>query len=236
MKTQNPFALPIPPLGQHTARCCMRDWKLAAERAGLWKRDSKWVFASRVMQSGAGDIAVSGSALANHLRNMRGLREGNHRDVPRGIPHFSMHIIRSTLGDHILDETGLPPGTASRMIGHEIAGDRRNELDRMGQTGKRLVLPGTKNSRKDQGDGGLVGGAAGRLQEGRRNLSRLKIFGSDRRTGIGACGKRGISNREPEKRLHERPLCARRGRSPRSALEGVACLAARAGTFAFRSA
>jgi hypothetical protein len=137
MKTQNPFALPIPPLGLHIARCCMRDWKLAAERAGLWKRDSKWVFASRVMQSGAGDIAVSGSALANHIRNMRGLREGNHRDVLRGIPHFHMHIIRSTMGDHILDETNLPPGTASLMIGHEIAGDRRNELDRVGQTGKR---------------------------------------------------------------------------------------------------
>jgi hypothetical protein len=137
MKTQNPFALPIPPLGLHIARCCMRDWKQAAERAGLWKRDSRWVFASRVMQSEAGDIAVSGSALANHIRNMRGLREGNHRDVLRGIPHFSMHIIRSTMGDHILDETDLPPGTASLMIGHEIAGDRRNELDRVGQTGKR---------------------------------------------------------------------------------------------------
>jgi hypothetical protein len=137
MKTQIPFALPIPPLGLHIARCCIRDWKLAAERAGLGDRKSKWVFASRVMQSGAGDIAVSGSALANHIRNLRGLRDGNHRDVLRGIPHFSMHIIRSTMGDHILDETDLPPGTASLMIGHEIAGDRRNELDRVGQTGKR---------------------------------------------------------------------------------------------------
>jgi hypothetical protein len=137
MKTQNPFTLPIPPLGLHIARCCMRDWKQAAERAGIWKRDSRWVFASRVMQSEAGDIAVSGSALANHIRNMRGLREGNHRDVLRGIPHFSMHIIRSTMGDHILDEMDLPPGTASLMIGHEIAGDRRSELDRVGRTGKR---------------------------------------------------------------------------------------------------
>lgn len=137
MKTQDSFTLPIPPLGLHIVNCCMRDWKLAAERAGLWDRESKWVFASRVMQSEAGDIAVSGSALANHLRNMRGLREGNHRDVLRGIPHFSMHILRSTMGDYILDETDLPPGTASLMIGHEIAGDRRNELDRVGQTGKR---------------------------------------------------------------------------------------------------
>ena len=54
-----------------------------------------------------------------------------------GSPHFSMHLIRFTMGDHILDETDLPPGTTSLMIGHEIAGDRRNELDRVGQTGKR---------------------------------------------------------------------------------------------------
>jgi hypothetical protein len=30
------------------------------------KRKSRWVFTSRVMQSEAGDIAASGSALANH--------------------------------------------------------------------------------------------------------------------------------------------------------------------------
>jgi len=137
MKTQNPFTLPIPPLGLHIVNCCMRDCKKAAERAGIWNRTSKWVFSSRVMQSEAGDIAVSGSALANHLRNMRGQRQANHRDVLRGIPPFSMHIIRSTMGDYILDETDLPPGSASLMIGHEIAGDRRSELDRVGQTGKR---------------------------------------------------------------------------------------------------
>jgi hypothetical protein len=137
MKTQNPFTLPIPPLGLHIIGCCMRDWKRAAERAGIEKRRSKWAFASRVMQSEAGDIAVSGSALANHIRNLRGLRQANHRDVLLGVPSFSMHIIRSTMGDWILDETDLPPGTASLMIGHEIAGDRRSELDRVGQTGRR---------------------------------------------------------------------------------------------------
>lgn len=135
MKTHDDFALPVPPLGLHIVNCCMRDWKkAAAERKKKTDRDSKWVFASRVMS--VGDVAVSGSALANHLRSMRGLREGNHRDVLRGIPPFSMHIIRSTLGDYILDHTPLPPGTASLVIGHEIAGDRRDELDRVGQTGR----------------------------------------------------------------------------------------------------
>jgi hypothetical protein len=137
MKAQHAFTLPIPPLGLHIIRCCKRDWKEAAERSGIKVRKSKWVFASRVVQSMAGDIAVTGSAMANHIRNLRGLRTGNHKDVIRRIPPFSMHIIRSTMGDFILEESGLPPGTASLMIGHEIAGDRKSELDRVGQTGKR---------------------------------------------------------------------------------------------------
>jgi len=137
MKTHDEFTLPVPPLGLHIINCCIRDWKkAAAERKEKKDRNriSKWVFASRV--TSIGDVAVSGSALANHLRSMRGLRQGNHRNVLRGIPPFSMHIIRSTLGDYILDNTSLPPGTASLVIGHEIAGDRRDELDRVGQTGK----------------------------------------------------------------------------------------------------
>jgi len=137
MKTQDAFTLPIPPLGLHIVQCCMRDWKEAAERIGNKARTSRWVFASRVVQSMAGDIAVTGSAMANHIRNLRGLRTGNHRDAISRIPPFSMHIIRSTMGDFILEESGLPPGTASLMIGHEIAGDRKSELDRVGQTGKR---------------------------------------------------------------------------------------------------
>jgi hypothetical protein len=137
MKTQDAFTLPIPPLGLHIVRCCMRDWKEAAEKAGMKARNSKWVFASRVVQSMAGDIAVTGSAMANHIRNLRGLRKGNHNDVIKRIPAFSMHIVRSTMGDYILEESGLPAGTASLMIGHEIAGDRKSELDRVGQTGKR---------------------------------------------------------------------------------------------------
>ena len=137
MKAQHAFTLLIPALGLHIIRCCKRDWKEAAERSGIKVRKSKWVFASRVVQSMAGDIAVTGSAMANHIRNLRGLRTGNHKDVIRRIPPFSMHIIRSTMGDFILEESGLPPGTASLMIGHEIAGDRKYELDRVGQTGKR---------------------------------------------------------------------------------------------------
>jgi hypothetical protein len=34
----------------------------------------------------------------------------------------------------LLEETDLPPSAASLMIGHEVTGDRTNELDRVGQT------------------------------------------------------------------------------------------------------
>jgi len=104
MKTQDAFTLPIPPLGLHIIRCCMRDWKEAAARIKNRTRKSKWVFASRVVQSMAGDIAVNGSAMANHIRNLRGLRTGNHNDVISKIPAFSMQIIRSTMGDFILEK------------------------------------------------------------------------------------------------------------------------------------
>lgn len=140
MKTQDEFVLPIPPLGLHIARCMMRDNRMALIRAKLPEHDSKWVFASRVIQSDAGDIAVSGSALANHLRNLRGLRGANHRNLLAGIPHFSMHVIRSTMGDYLIDEADLPPGTASLMINHAFPGDKSNELQDLAPTTKRYYV------------------------------------------------------------------------------------------------
>jgi hypothetical protein len=140
MKTQDKFVLPIPPLGLHIVRCMMRDYKKALIRAKLPEYRSKWVFASRVIQSNAGDIAVSGSALANHLRNLRGLRGANHRNLLADIPHFSMHIIRSTMGDYLIEETKLPAGTASLMINHAILGDKKGELQNLSPTTKRFYV------------------------------------------------------------------------------------------------
>ena len=140
MKTQNEFMLPIPPLGLHIIRCMIRDHKVALERAKLEHHKSKWIFASRVIQSGAGDIAVSGSALANHLRNMRGLRKEGQRNVLDKIPHFSMHIIRSTMGDCLADDTELPAGTASLMINHALPGDEAKDLGKLSRTTRRYYV------------------------------------------------------------------------------------------------
>jgi hypothetical protein len=140
MKTQNEFVLPIPPLGLHIIRCMIRDNQVALKRAKRENHKSKWIFASRVIQSGAGDIAVSGSALANHLRSMRGLRKKGHRNVLDKIPHFSMHIIRSTMGDFLADDTELPAGTASLMINHALPGDETAELGKLSRTTRRYYV------------------------------------------------------------------------------------------------
>lgn len=153
MKTQDEFMLPIPPLGIHIMRCMLRDYQVALERAQLKDYKSKWVFASRVIQSGAGDIAVSGSAMANHLRNLRGLRKdpgANHRDVLKNIPHFSMHTIRTVMGDFLLNHTELAAGTASLMINHAFPGDRLDELQRLAPTTKQYYVLAQRIPQKTQ--------------------------------------------------------------------------------------
>jgi hypothetical protein len=83
---------------------------------------------------------LEGSAMANHLRNLRGLRGANHRNVLKNVPHFSMHFIRSTMGDFLLEHTALPPGTASLMINHAFPGDRMGELQRLAPTTKQYYV------------------------------------------------------------------------------------------------
>jgi len=153
MKTQDEFVLPVPPLGIHIMRCMLRDYQEALERAKLKEYKSKWVFPSRVIQSEAGDIAVSGSAMANHLRSLRGLRPhpgANHRDVLKNVPHFSMHTIRTVMGDFLLNHTVLPAGTASLMINHAFPGDRLGELQRLAPTTKQYYVLAQRIPQKTQ--------------------------------------------------------------------------------------
>jgi hypothetical protein len=150
MKAQNEFVLPIPQLGIHIIRCMMRDYQAALRRAKAEKHKSKWVFASRVIQSKAGDIAVSGSALANHLRNLRGLRGSNARNLLKNIPHFSMHVIRSTMGDYIIENTDLPAGTASLMINHAFPGDKAENLHDLALTTKRYYVQAQRIPQKTE--------------------------------------------------------------------------------------
>jgi hypothetical protein len=45
-----------------------------------------------------------------------------------------MHIIRSTMGDFLLDHTTLPAGTASLMINHAFPRDRMDALEKLATT------------------------------------------------------------------------------------------------------
>ena len=153
MKTGDEFMLPIPPLGIHILQCMLRDHKEACERAGMKDFKTKWLFASRVKQSMAGDIAASGSGMANHLRSLRGLRKhkgANHRDVLKGVPHFSMHTIRSTMGNFLLEHTTLPAGTASLMIDHAFPGDTLDELQKLAPTTKQHYVQAQRIPQKTE--------------------------------------------------------------------------------------
>lgn len=126
MKARHEFVLPIPPIDVHIIHACMRD---NDEADGRGKKGSKAVdFHLPGYGGDRGITPVGGSALANHIRNMRALRGTSGRNISgKNFPHFNMHLIRSTMGDCILDETDLPPGTASLVIGNEIPADgKRN--------------------------------------------------------------------------------------------------------------
>lgn len=74
---------------------------------------------------------------------------GNTHDILEGVPEFSMHALRSTMGEFVLDHPDVPAGIASLMIAHNIPGDHRNELDRV--DGQTLVLSSPAHPGEYQG-------------------------------------------------------------------------------------
>jgi hypothetical protein len=51
-----------------------------------------------------------------------------------------MHIIRTVMGDFLLNRTELPAGTASLMINHAFPGDRLAELEKLAPTTKQYYI------------------------------------------------------------------------------------------------
>ena len=91
--------------------------------------------------------------MANHLRSLRGLRKhkgANHRNVLKGVPHFSMHIIRSTMGDFLLDHTNLPASTTSLIINHAFPGDRVDTLEKLAPTTKQYYVQAQRIPQKSE--------------------------------------------------------------------------------------
>ena len=88
--------------------------------------------------------------MANHLRNLRGLRGANHRNVLKGVPHFSMHITRSTMSDFLLDRPELPAGTPALMINHAFPGDRMAMLEKLAPTTKQYYVQAQRIPQKTE--------------------------------------------------------------------------------------
>jgi integrase len=80
------------------------------------------------------DVVVAPDALSNHLRNLRGQRDHNHRNFLEGIPYFTLHIIRDACASYLLDRKGLAPGAASALLAHTIKGDVDPRHEKMSPT------------------------------------------------------------------------------------------------------
>jgi hypothetical protein len=137
MKTRIDFWLPIPPFGLHILTCVMRDWRALVNKSHGFQNETKWVFGStrRIGRDDTNsDVVVAPDALSNHLRNLRGQRQHNHRNHLDKLPYFSLHTIRNAASSYLLDRDDIPPGAASAMLAHTIKGDHDPRHEKQSQT------------------------------------------------------------------------------------------------------
>jgi integrase len=137
MKTRIDFWLPIPPVGLHILTCVMRDWRALVNKSHGFQNQTKWVFGStrRIGRDDTNsDVVVAPDSLSNHLRNLRGQRQHNHRNHLAKLPYFSLHTIRDAASSYLLDRDDIPPGAASAMLAHTIKGDHDPRHEKQSQT------------------------------------------------------------------------------------------------------
>lgn len=137
MKTRIDFWLPVPPLGLHILSSVMRDWRALVNKSHGFQNETKWAFAStrRIGRNDTNsDVVVAPDALSNHLSNLRGRRQHNHRNLIPDVPYFSLHTIRDAAASYLLDRDDIPPGAASAMLAHKIKGDHDPRHEKMSPT------------------------------------------------------------------------------------------------------
>jgi hypothetical protein len=125
MKARKYFMLSVPPIGLHVINSSIADWQnLISISHGLGHK-TKWVFAStrREQRDGVGydrptDIAIHPSSLADHLRNMKGLKESAHQNALAGLPDFSLHTVRAAATHFLENYPGLSAAASSAFLGH----------------------------------------------------------------------------------------------------------------------
>jgi len=141
VKARREFWLPAPPLGLHILRSVARDWRTAINKEHGFHHDSKWAFPS-TRRCGRNpdslDVVTNGDSLSSHLDNMRGKRQGGHRDLFADLPRFSLHTIRSTASSFLTNDISLPPDAGSALLGHSLPGDDDPRIAQMSRTTDRF--------------------------------------------------------------------------------------------------
>lgn len=100
MKAKTEFWLPLPPVVRDVAAGSIADYtQLVANEHGDWP--SAWVFAS-TRRHGRDpendDVSVYPNSLNRHIQRMREAK------ALEGLPHFSLHLVRSAMGDYIAEK------------------------------------------------------------------------------------------------------------------------------------
>ena len=109
MKAKTEFWLPLPPVVRDVAAGSIADYtQLIANEHGDWP--SQWVFASTRRfgrDPDNDDVSVYPNSLNRHVARMR---EAKALD---GLPHFSLHLVRSAMGDYIAEKVS---GVVSSLV------------------------------------------------------------------------------------------------------------------------
>ncbi|MBP1294315.1 hypothetical protein [Bradyrhizobium elkanii] len=109
MKAKTEFWLPLPGVVRDIAAGSIADYtQLVANEHGDWP--SQWVFAS-TRRFGRDpendDVSVYPNSLNRHIQRMR------DADALGGLPHFSLHLVRSAMGDFIAEHVS---GVVSSLV------------------------------------------------------------------------------------------------------------------------
>lgn len=109
MKAKTEFWLPLPPVVRDVAAGSIADYtQLVANQHGDWP--SAWVFASTRRygrDADNDDVSVYPNSLNRHIQRMR---EAKALD---SLPHFSLHLVRSAMGDFIAENVS---GVVSSLV------------------------------------------------------------------------------------------------------------------------
>jgi hypothetical protein len=172
MKAKQPFWLPLPTIVRDVAAGSIKDYtQLVANEHGDWP--SAWVFAStrrHGRDEGNDDVGVYPNSLNRHLLRMRAA------GALDGLPYFSLHLVRSAMGDYIADKVS---GVVSSLV---LAHTLPNDADEAAPTTRAYYLTSQRMAEKAIGmkvwSEALIESfmkAGGTMPEPREGLRKSKI-------------------------------------------------------------